>query len=104
LRNVTGVLLLLVAATSCLATQSARTSGAAPLAAPGFWKGFWHGFIAPIAFLASLFLSHVRVYAVPNGGRWYDFEFMLGIGGFSGGVFSSTRPRWRPPRARARNS
>lgn len=35
----------------------------------------------------------VRVYAVPNLGRWYDFGFMLGIGGFSGGVFAGSRHR-----------
>ena len=29
--------------------------------------------------------------AVPNVGRWYDFGFMLGIGGFSGGVFAGSR-------------
>ena len=35
----------------------------------------------------------MRVYAVPNLGRWYDFGFMLGIGGFSGGVFAGSRKR-----------
>ena len=58
--------------------------------APGFWKGLWHGFISPITFIASLF-SDIRIYAFPNAGRWYDFGFMLGIGGFSGGIFGSTR-------------
>jgi hypothetical protein len=41
----------------------------------------------------SLFSDGVRIYALPNAGRWYDFGFMLGIGGFSGGVFSSTKQR-----------
>ena len=61
--------------------------------APGFFRGLWHGFVAPIAFLISLFTDAVRVYAVPNLGRWYDFGFMLGIGGFSGGVFAGARKR-----------
>ena len=60
---------------------------------PGFWKGFWQGFIAPIAFVVSLFSDEVRIYAFPNAGRWYDFGFMLGIGGFSGGVFAGSRSR-----------
>lgn len=58
---------------------------------PGFWKGLWHGFIAPVTFIVSLFSDGVRIYAFPNAGRWYDFGFMLGIGGFSGGVFAGSR-------------
>jgi hypothetical protein len=60
---------------------------------PGFWRGLWHGFITPIAFLVSLVSNDVRIYAFPNAGRWYDFGFMLGIGGFSGGMFAGARPR-----------
>lgn len=60
---------------------------------PGFWRGLWHGFIAPVAFLVSLFTSEVRIYAFPNAGRWYDLGFMLGIGGFSGGVFAGSRQK-----------
>jgi len=48
---------------------------------------------APMTFVVSLFTDAVRVYAVPNLGRWYDFGFMLGIGGFSGGVFAGSRKR-----------
>jgi hypothetical protein len=60
---------------------------------PGFFKGFWHGFIAPITFIISLFSDHVRMYAFPNAGRWYDFGFMLGIGGFSSGIFAGSKKR-----------
>ena len=76
---------------SCTASQPqvGVMPGVEPI--PGFWKGFWHGFIAPITFLVSLFSDEVRVYAFPNTGRWYDFGFMLGIGGFSGGVFAGSR-------------
>ena len=69
---------------SCTATQIEASSASAP----GFLLGFWHGFIAPIAFIVSLFSETVRIYAFPNGGLWYDFGFMLGIGGFSSGVFA----------------
>jgi hypothetical protein len=60
---------------------------------PGFLRGFWHGFIAPVSFLVSLFTDDVRIYAFPNSGRWYDFGFMLGISGFSGGLFAGSRKR-----------
>ncbi|MDF1522465.1 MAG: hypothetical protein P1P87_06540 [Trueperaceae bacterium] len=83
------VLLVLVLA-GCAAVQ---VPDATATDAPGFLLGLWHGFIAPIAFVISLFTNAVRVYAVPNLGRWYDFGFMLGIGGFSGGVFAGSRKR-----------
>jgi hypothetical protein len=62
---------------------------------PGFWKGLWHGFIAPVTFIISLFSDHIRIYAFPNGGGWYDFGFMLGISGFTGGIFRGARKRRR---------
>ena len=53
----------------------------------GFWSGLWHGFITPITFIGSLFIDNVAVYGVNNSGGWYDFGFLLGVGGlgFSGG-------------------
>ena len=83
---------LAAALASCAATQVpvART-GFNEL--PGFWRGLWHGIIAPIAFVVSLFTDAVRVYAVPNGGRWYDFGFMIGIGAFSHGVWRGDSAR-----------
>ncbi len=56
----------------------------------GFWSGLLHGLIAPISFIASLF-TDCRIYEYPNSGRWYDFGFMIGIGGFSGGMFGIFR-------------
>jgi hypothetical protein len=53
---------------------------------PGFWLGLLHGLIAPFAFLVSLFSDHVRMYAFPNVGRWYDFGFLLGMGAWGGGA------------------
>ena len=83
-----GVFMLLLVA--CTASQPAATSGT-----PGFWLGLWHGFIAPITFIISLFPNDLRIYAYPNAGLWYDFGFMLGISGFSGGVFAGSRRRRR---------
>lgn len=60
---------------------------------PGFWFGLWHGFIASITFFISLFPNDLRIYAYPNAGLWYDFGFMLGISGFSGGIFAGSRRR-----------
>jgi hypothetical protein len=55
------------------ATQNAAA------AAPGFLLGVWHGFIFPIAWLLSLFMPDVSVYAVPNNGGWYDFGYFIGV-------------------------
>ena len=46
---------------------------------PGFLLGVWHGFIFPVAWVLSLFMPEVAVYAVPNDGGWYDFGYFLGI-------------------------
>jgi hypothetical protein len=87
---VASAVLLALVLVACTATQA---SDATVVGAPGFVLGLWHGLIAPVTFLISLFTDTVRVYAVPNVGRWYDFGFMLGIGGFSGGVFAGSRKR-----------
>jgi hypothetical protein len=81
--------LLGVLLASCTATQGDPNLGDAP----GLLLGFWHGFIAPIAFVVSIFADQVRIYAFPNVGLWYDFGFMLGISGFSGGVFAGSRKK-----------
>jgi hypothetical protein len=91
--RIAGILAIAALVASCAATQSPAGIARAGPAAPGFLLGLWHGLIAPIAFLVSLFSEHIRIYAVPNAGRWYDFGFMLGIGGFSGGLFAGSRAR-----------
>ena len=53
-------------------------AGVAP-AAPGFLFGVWHGFIFPVAWVLSLFMPDVAIYAVPNDGGWYDFGYFIGI-------------------------
>ncbi|MGP1352699.1 MAG: hypothetical protein ACTS1Z_05195 [Parasphingopyxis sp.] len=62
--------------TACAAQQS---GGAVAETAPGFWLGVWHGFIFPIAWIVSLFVDTVAIYAVPNNGGWYDFGYFVGI-------------------------
>jgi hypothetical protein len=90
-RTTVTLVVLVVAVAGCTATQIALPAELFGAALPGFWKGLWHGFIAPVTFIVSLFSDEVRVYAFPNVGRWYDFGFMLGIGGFSGGLFAGSR-------------
>ena len=75
---------LLLAA--CAASQAG--DAVAP-AAPGFLLGLWHGFIFPIAWIVSLFVDKVAVYAVPNNGGWYDFGYFLGIVVFGVGARKS---------------
>ena len=74
---------------ACAATQApdavAHTAGT-----PGFLLGLWHGFIFPVAWIVSLFVDSVAVYAVPNNGGWYDFGYFLGIVVFGVGARKST--------------
>ena len=71
---------------ACAATQQA--DAIAP-AAPGFLLGLWHGFIFPVAWVVSLIVPKVAVYAVPNNGGWYDFGYFLGIVVFGVGARKS---------------
>jgi hypothetical protein len=45
----------------------------------GFWAGSWHGFIAPFAFIFSLWNHSVSIYETNNNGRWYELGFLLGL-------------------------
>ena len=76
----------LLALSACAATQAG--DAVAPQAA-GFWLGLWHGFIFPIAWIVSLFMDDVAIYAVPNNGGWYDFGYFLGIVVFGVGAKKS---------------
>ena len=75
-----------LALNACAATQA---STAVAAGAPGFWLGLWHGFIFPVAWVVSLFVPQVAVYAVPNNGGWYDFGYFLGIVVFGVGARKS---------------
>jgi hypothetical protein len=74
---------LLACALAACATQDVT---AVDETGPGFFLGLWHGFIFPAAWLLSLFMDEVAVYAVPNDGGWYDFGYFLGIAVFGVGA------------------
>jgi len=79
---------VLLLATS-LAACARAVPGTVQPGAPGFVSGLWHGFIFPVAWVLSLFLPEVAVYAVPNDGGWYDFGYFLGIVVFGVGARTS---------------
>jgi hypothetical protein len=74
-----------------LAGCATQMHGTVEPRAPGFLFGLVQGFIAPVTFVISLFDHDVAVYAVPNNGGWYNFGFVLGIGGFAGGASQTRR-------------
>ena len=74
-----------------LASCAHQVSGTIHAGSPGFLFGLVQGFIAPVAFVISLFNHDVAVYAVPNNGAFYNFGFVLGIGGFGLGAHQSRR-------------
>ena len=79
-----------------LLAACARQSAAAVVAgSPGFLQGLWDGFVFPFAWLVSLFVPEVAVYAVPNNGGWYDFGYFLGIVVFGVGARGGTRVVYR---------
>ncbi len=67
------------AAALLLAACAAQDAAAVAPGPPGFLLRLWHGFIFPVAWVLSLFMPDVSVYAVPNNGGWYDFGYFLGI-------------------------
>jgi hypothetical protein len=91
--SIPAFILVAITLTACFATQDPVAGGLRAFGGPGFWKGLWDGIIAPLAFIVSLFTEKVRVYSIPNLGRWYDFGFMIGIGGFTHGAWRSSRRR-----------
>ncbi len=58
---------------------------------PAFIRGLIDGFLAPFSFVLSLFSDHIRMYAFPNVGRWYDLGFFIGIGTWGSGGATATR-------------
>jgi hypothetical protein len=82
---------ILLALSAC-----ARQSAAAVASgSPGFFHGLWDGFVFPFAWVVSLFVPEVAVYAVPNNGGWYDFGYFLGIVVFGVGARGGTRVVYR---------
>ena len=82
-------LFALLAALPLAACAASQTAAAVAPSAPGFRLGLWHGFIFPVAWVVSLFVPQVAVYAVPNNGGWYDFGYFLGIVVFGVGARKS---------------
>ena len=64
----------------------------------GFWNGLWHGIITSFSFIGSLFNDEISVYAFNNNGAWYDFGYIIGIGGTLKGASSGVK------RTRRRNT
>lgn len=87
----------LVLVAGCAAGANTVAQSGAPA---GFWLGLWHGIILPIAFLVSLFNSHVGIYEIHNNGGWYNFGFVLGIGI---AISVTHGPRTTSARTRARS-
>ena len=66
----------------CLHHRLRRDSGVrtpSQRSARASWLGLWHGLIFPLAWIVSLFVHNIAIYAVPNNGGWYDFGYFLGI-------------------------
>jgi hypothetical protein len=74
MRRAVPVLALAVLLASC-ATQPTPEA----YDAPGFFSGLWNGFTVFFSLIGSLFW-HVRIYAFPNSGFWYDLGFFFGFG------------------------
>ena len=80
---------VLLPALLALAACAQQVGSAVKPGAPGFLLGLWHGFIFPVAWVLSLFMPDVAIYAVPNNGGWYDFGYFLGIVVFGVGARKS---------------
>ena len=89
--------LLSILGLAALLSACARQTlaGAVAAGAPGFFHGLWDGFVFPFAWVVSLFVPEVAVYAVPNNGGWYDFGYFLGIVVFGVGARGGTRVVYR---------
>ncbi len=81
--------LTLVGLALLLAGCAEQAASAVVPGSPGFLHGLWHGFIFPVAWILSLFMPDVSIYAVPNNGGWYDFGYFLGIVVFGVGARKS---------------
>jgi hypothetical protein len=57
----------------------------------GFFSGIWHGLILGFSLIGKLFGADIGIYAEYNTGFTYWLGFILGIGGFGGGLNSARR-------------
>jgi hypothetical protein len=86
-----------------LAACAHQVPSAVAPAAPGFLFGVWHGFIFPVAWVLSLFVPDIAIYAVPNNGGWYDFGYFVGIVFFGVGAQGGRKVVYRDRIIRERN-
>jgi hypothetical protein len=93
--------LIVIAFVAALGACARQIPAAVAAGAPGLLRGLWDGFIFPWAWLVSLFVPEVSIYAVPNNGGWYDFGYFLGVVVFGVGA-RKTRIVTRNVRTRRR--
>ncbi len=74
-------LMLLGCATDVHVTEQAVTE------TYGWFSGLLHGWLSTIALIASIFSDEYVIYACNNTGFWYNFWYLIGVGG----LFSSTK-------------
>ena len=55
----------------------------------GFFSGIWHGLILIFSLIGKVFGADIGIYAEHNTGFTYWIGFIIGIGGFGGGVKST---------------
>ena len=89
------LLALVLFLTSCAPSANVMEDVANPAnqSLAGFWLGLWHGFIATFMFVVSWFTDAVNVYEIHNNGGWYNFGFLIGVGGFAKGSSSAVTTR-----------
>lgn len=90
MKQLTLILIALLLLASCTA-EHVEVTKCVTTEPDGFWMGLWHGMIAPVTFIFSLFSDSVEMYSVNNTGGWYNFGFILGIGGLSSGSSKAAR-------------
>ena len=90
LNYILGMLLITLLLTGC-ADVSPHTVDCITSNPYGFFGGLWHGVIIVFSWVGSLFSDDIAIYAYNNNGGWYDFGFLLGIGGLTSGSFNISK-------------
>ena len=90
LNYILGMLLITLLLTGC-ADVSPHTVDCITSTPYGFFGGLWHGVIIVFSWVGSLFSDDIAIYAYNNNGGWYDFGFLLGIGGLTSGSFNVSK-------------
>jgi|TARA_B110000908_G_scaffold82498_1_gene98802 hypothetical protein len=90
LNYILGMLLITLLLTGC-ADVSPHTVDCITSNPYGFFGGLWHGVIIVFSWVGSLFSDDIAIYAYNNNGGWYDFGFLLGIGGLTSGSFNVSK-------------